>query len=102
MEKIGKKVCALDGCGRKHAALGLCKLHWNRQYRGQDLNAPVRRYRRSDGYVKECSKCGTTKPLEDYYFRYGKYPLPWCKVCQKAMTAEYKARKAAEKAGGAV
>lgn len=72
-------------------------MHWNRNRDGRDMTKPVRKYRRSDGYVKECSKCGAVKPMTEFYFRYNHWPLPSCKECVKAQAAAYRARKAAQK-----
>ena len=34
------RTCDIEGCGRKHLAVGLCSLHWNRQYKKKPMNGP--------------------------------------------------------------
>ncbi len=36
------RVCSIDGCDRIHCALGLCRLHWDRQRRGIPMHGKVR------------------------------------------------------------
>lgn len=41
----GVRLCSIEGCDRKHLALGLCKPHWMKARRadGKDRRPPVRR-----------------------------------------------------------
>ena len=35
------RLCSIEGCGRKHLALGLCHAHYNRRRKGTDLDPPI-------------------------------------------------------------
>lgn len=35
------KICSVEGCERKHVALGLCFTHWRRQRRGREVGGPI-------------------------------------------------------------
>lgn len=38
-----KRKCDLGDCDRPHAALGLCRTHYQRQRRGKSIEGPIRR-----------------------------------------------------------
>lgn len=52
------RVCSVENCGRRHAARGLCQLHWHRQRRGMALDAPLRGRTPYKRYVTVCPVAG--------------------------------------------
>lgn len=38
------RLCAIDGCERRHTAKDMCGTHYARARRGEDVHAPVRPY----------------------------------------------------------
>lgn len=50
------KSCELESCGRKHYAKGLCFLHYQRQWRGNDIVGDIRHVTRNPfGVVRTAS-----------------------------------------------
>lgn len=99
-ESQPKRICQIDGCGRKHVARGLCGAHYHRLSRHGDPlgGGPARKKLPSrpanEVGAKVCGRCGTEKSLDDFYddirnLKDGKHGS--CKKCHSS--SSYESRK---------
>lgn len=56
---MGERTCSIDGCGERHYARDLCRLHWQRQRKSGDPRADVPK--RAWGQ-QNCSVSGCDEP----------------------------------------
>jgi hypothetical protein len=77
--------CSFEGCTNKLLCKGLCLAHYTQQRRGKPLT-PItteRKWAKRDENGKECTKCKTYKPYEEFHNHKngsgGK--MPTCKEC---------------------
>lgn len=65
--------CEISGCKRKHAALGLCALHYTRRGNGGDMDAPPRVVARKGQsracWAPECGRTATARGLCERHYR---------------------------------
>lgn len=104
MTTLPKKLCSVDGCGRRHVARGFCDAHYRRWNRGTDVTTPIgapgvpggkcsvpgcKRRHAAKGYCHlhyERWKTGTslTAPLRAVIAVGAKCSVEWCKRPEQA------------------
>lgn len=80
----GRDVCSTEGCGLPHKAHGLCQNHYRQAKRlARGLGCSFVRDER-----KFCTRCETTRPVEDFGFRSNGRCHTHCSACRPEVTAE--------------
>lgn len=104
--KVHTGKCAVEFCDRDAAIAGvageaMCKTHYTQVWAGKEPQ-PIRAWKRGgsglrDENGRECSLCGEYKPWSNYHKRKSGVHISRCNKCNTAKTAEYKAKRLAEK-----
>lgn len=83
------KFCSFEGCGRKHAAKGLCISHYENQRRSGKPLKPLR------GWDVEHDTCPHGHPwtAENIYISPRGHKN--CRICARKRTSEWKAKQKA-------
>jgi hypothetical protein len=61
-------ICTIPNCSKPHLALGLCRMHYNRQRRGADMTAPARCYGVAAAFIVDALATETDECI-DWPFR---------------------------------
>lgn len=77
------RVCGIEGCGRPHNAKGLCKAHYSRSQRGQDLTAPWKPRGSSSGSANPCG----VESCQDRHWAQG-----FCRIHYRAVMSQPETR----------
>lgn len=91
---IIKRVCQVDGCGRRYLAKGYCSLHYLRQKFGRPMGAPLwdRGWQLRDDGTKWCNVC--KQYLEAKFFSKSESARdglsPGCQNCRNKKAKEYR------------
>ena len=68
---VGERVCEVEGCERKHQAMGLCGTHYKWSLKGKSLDTPIKIWQKRYGCTVEgCERKHKAKGLcETHYGR---------------------------------